>query len=76
MEASLETKTNKSGLNKHAIIMILCCLIPIAVLGILWAIGVSSVFLTFSIILLCPLMHVILTIGTSKKNGDGSVHSH
>ena len=55
--------TLKSIRHNHALLMILGCIVPIAlVLGLSWTgiIGSSAYFL---LILLCPLMHVLMHKG-------------
>ncbi len=60
----METKgTEREGLSKHTLIMVLCCLIPLAILGILWAIGISGSYLILGVILLCPLLHILMMRG-------------
>lgn len=53
---------------KHALMMILGCLAPLALLGILWFAGVSQSILTFGIILLCPIMHLVMM--KNMKHGE------
>ncbi len=63
----METKeSEKKGVSKHALIMVLCCLIPLAILGVLWAIGISGSYLIFGVILLCPLLHILMMRGMHK----------
>lgn len=66
----------KRKINKHALIMVLCCLVPIVILGILWAVGVKSSYLYFGIFLLCPILHIIMMVGMHKNDGNGSDHNH
>lgn len=67
----------KKGLSKHALIMLLCCLIPILILAILWAVGVPWSYLIWGVVLLCPLLHILMMWGMGKghKKGD-SGHAH
>ncbi len=60
---------------KHVLIMIACCLIPLAaVIAIfLFKIPVSKVFL-FGLFLLCPLSHFFM-MGT-MGHGDHEGHEH
>lgn len=43
---------------KHGILMLLCCLIPIILIGILPIIGVEINSWRWLIFILCPLMHL------------------
>jgi hypothetical protein len=47
--------------------MVLCCLIPLVILGIMWVAGVSQNILSFGIILLCPITHLVMM--KSMKHG-------
>lgn len=55
--------------------MLLCCLAPLAVLGILWAIGVSGSYLIFGVLLLCLPLHVFMMRGIHKSDRDGRDHA-
>jgi len=73
----METKrVEPKKIGKHALIMVLCCLIPIAILAILWAVGVSSNYLIYGIILLCPLLHFLLMSVGRNSGGKGGGHIH
>ncbi len=54
----------------HKILMIVCCLIPIAALGIFLILGFNSQAIVFLLILLCPLGHLFLMRGHGKRK-DG-----
>jgi hypothetical protein len=56
--------------------MLLCCLIPIGVIAILWAAGVSSTYLTLAFLLLCPLLHIAMMIGQKNHNKDSEKLTH
>jgi len=49
---------------RHALIMLLCCLVPVAAFVAIWVLGLplNSVLL-FAIVLLCPLIHLFLMRG-------------
>lgn len=57
-------------MNKHQLIMVACCLIPLAILAVLWAIGVSENYLVFGVILLCPILHIVMMRGMHKGGED------
>ena len=58
---------------KHALIMVACCLIPIAGFALvsLFDIPLKSVFY-FAMILFCPLSHLLMM----KYMGHGADHQH
>lgn len=69
----METQGSEpKGISKHALIMALCCLIPLALLAVLWAIGISGNYLILGILLLCPILHIVMMRGMHKGNG----HDH
>ncbi len=63
-------------MSKHALIMVLCCLIPIIALVVLWAVGVSWSYLIWGVLLLCPLLHILMMRGMGKGHKDGGDHTH
>ena len=63
----MESNTKNPNINKgifskhrHTLIMVLGCIIPLLLLGILWFAGVSQNILSFGILLLCPIMHLVM----------------
>lgn len=68
---------NQHSKNKfHKIIMIICCTIPLIILGVLYFSKLQGTalgsILGFGAILLCPLMHLImmpLMMRSMRKNG-------
>ena len=68
--------SNQKEISKHALIMVLCCLIPLAILAILWAIGISGTYLLLGLMLLCPLSHLIMVRSMQKQSGDSGGHVH
>lgn len=57
---------------KHTLIMLLCCLIPIAAFTTVFVFNVPiNNVLLFGLVLLCPLSHLLMM--RSLRNGD---HDH
>ncbi len=49
---------------RHAVIMLLCCLVPIAAVAAIWVLGVPlNSTLLLVIVLLCPLGHLFMMRG-------------
>ncbi len=59
----------------HSILMILCCTLPIAVLGVLYFARTQGTLtgntLGVAAVLLCPLMHLLMIPLMRKKEGNG-----
>ena len=55
---------HKGSSGKHLLIMLACCLVPLAVLGavLFLKVELGSVGI-FAIMLLCPLMHILMMRG-------------
>ncbi|CAG0991579.1 hypothetical protein METP2_02606 [Methanosarcinales archaeon] len=63
MESETKTPHINEGFfskHKHTLMMVLGCIIPLLFLGILWVAGVSQNILSFGILLLCPIMHLLM----------------
>ncbi len=63
-------------MSRHLLIMLLCCLVPLVILAVLWAIGVSENYLILGVVLLCPLLHLVMMRGRHASGHDGSGHGH
>jgi hypothetical protein len=51
-------------MNKHALLMLACCLVPLGLLGAVYAFQINlGSLLPFAIVLLCPLMHILMMRG-------------
>lgn len=68
--------SEQKGMSKHTLIMVLGCLTPLVILGVLWATGISGSYLIFGVILLCPLLHILMMSGRHKESGEGGGHTH
>lgn len=57
----------------HMLLMVLCCLVPIVAIAGLSLAGVRNAFLSFAMVLVCPLSMVImmLLMFKSRKRGTG-----
>jgi hypothetical protein len=64
--------------NRHLWLMLLCCLIPIGLLGAIFLFGIpASKALIFGMILLCPLLHILMMLGGGHAHGgETSHHGH
>lgn len=64
----------------HGLMMVVCCAVPLVILLIVvYGFGVSRGYLTWFILLLCPLMHIFMMKDmhkqhTGKKSGKGGCH--
>jgi len=65
----------RETMTKHSLVMLACCLVPMALLGLVLATGVSLGGLApYAMIVLCPLLHVVMMRGMghghSTRAGD------
>jgi hypothetical protein len=67
-----------TGMNKHLLIMLACCLIPIALILAISVFGLSLGALTpllpYALVLLCPLMMLFMMRGMGHDHGAADAH--
>ena len=72
-----QQKANSSWISKHhMLLMILCCLIPITAIVILRLVGIQSSFLSFAVVLICPVSMVMMMLFMHKKSDGNGSHVH
>ncbi len=68
---------NHSMSGKHALIMLLCCLIPLAAFALVSAFNVPlSSLTTVALVLMCPLMHLLMMRGMSHHGSESQPSCH
>lgn len=72
---SLKNQHKSTGI-KMALMMMLCCLIPIAIYAGLPLFGISGGFAYNLIFLLCPIMHIGMMFTMRKSGRKSSCHSN
>jgi hypothetical protein len=63
------------GILKHGLLMMLCCLLPVLIIGALPLIDIKGGAFTFLIFLLCPLMHMGMMFMMRKHGDKNSCHN-
>lgn len=65
---------------KHLLIMLVCCLIPIALILAVSVFGLSlgslSGLLPYALVLMCPLMMIFMMRGMGHDHGTANAHQH
>ena len=57
--------------NRHMLLMILCCMIPVAVLAAIFVLKIPMPqVLAYGLILLCPLSHVLMMGMMGRRQHD------
>lgn len=56
-EENVKSGKHKMGI-KHAVMMALCCILPLLIIMILPLIGFKNISWSWIIFILCPLMHI------------------
>ena len=68
---------HSNGMGKHMLIMLACCLVPIALIVAVSVFGLSlgglTPFVPYALVLLCPLMMIFMMRGMMQ--GEGADHS-
>lgn len=58
--------------NKHGILMLICCLVPVIAIVFLSANGLDQTELLFLAIMLCPLLHIIMMVKMRNNHETSS----
>lgn len=71
---------NSQGMSKHLLIMLACCLIPIALILVVSVFGLSlgplQALLPYALVLLCPLMMIFMMRNMGHEHGAADAHQH
>ncbi len=60
--------------NKHALIMVICCLLPVVGIAVAFFMGIPLGILgTVALFLLCPLGHILMMRSMGKKHAEHHV---
>ncbi len=62
-------KTRAKTQISHGLAMLLCCLIPLIIAGILFYLGFKT-YATLVIMLLCPILHYFMMRNMHGKHGN------
>ena len=70
---------HSQGMGKHMLLMLICCLVPIVLIGAVSLLGLSlgplQPLLPYAIALMCPLMMIVMMRGMMQgENHDHSQH--
>lgn len=71
---------HSQGMGKHLLLMLICCLVPLALILAVSVFGVSlgglSGLLPYALVLLCPLMMIFMMRGMGHDHGASNAHQH
>ncbi len=71
---------HSQGMSKHLLIMLLCCLVPLAlIIGVSTfglSLGPQQALLPYALVLLCPLMMIFMMRGMMQGQGDDHSQHH
>ena len=66
-------------MKRHAVLMLICCAIPLLLIAALSALGILGTWGLYGLILLCPLMHLLMMRhghAHSKKSTQEALEKH
>jgi len=68
------------GMGKHMLLMLVCCLVPLALILAVSVFGLSlgalQPLVPFALVLMCPLMMVFMMRGMGHDHGASDTHQH
>ncbi len=71
---------NSQGMSKHMLIMLVCCLVPIALIVAVslfgFSLGSLTPFLPYALALMCPLMMIFMMRGMGHDHSTDGEHQH
>ncbi len=71
---------HSNGMGKHMLLMLICCLVPIALIVAVSVLGLSfgplSALLPYALVLLCPLMMIFMMRGMTQEQGVDHAQRH
>ena len=71
---------HSNGMGKHMLLMLICCLVPIALIVAVSVLGLSfgplSALLPYALVLLCPLMMIFMMRGMTQEQGADHAQHH
>ncbi len=71
---------HSNGMGKHMLMMLICCLVPIALIAAVSMFGLSLGALTplipYALALMCPLMMIFMMRGMMHEQGPADPHAH
>lgn len=74
MESDAKTHyPNKGKGHRHTLMMVLGCIIPLVIIGIMWVAGVSQNIIFIGLLLLCPITHLVMM--RNMKHGVENIES-
>lgn len=71
---------HSNGMGKHMLIMLVCCLVPLALIAAVGVFGLSlgplNGLVPLAAALMCPLMMIVMMRGMMGEHHSGETHSH
>lgn len=70
--------SSNGGYTRHLVLMLLCCLIPLALIAAVaifgFSLGALTPYLPFAMVLICPLMMFFMMRGMGHDHGTDDTH--